>query len=87
MPSVLDDTTSADEEIIRRVEKIAQTRGWKMLHVALAWHKAKGTVPIVGLNSVQRVEEMGELRDKSLTGEEVKYLEEPYQPKPVVDHT
>lgn len=79
--------TEADEEIIRRVEEVADKKGWKMSHVALAWHKSKGTVPIVGLNSVERIEETCEMRGKTLTDEEVEYLEDPYVARPVAGHS
>lgn len=79
--------TPADEEIIGRVEKIANRKGWEMSEVALAWHKSKGTVPIVGLNSVNRVKEVASFRGKLLTDEEVEYLEEPYITRPVVGHS
>ena len=73
--------TTADKEIIGRVEKIAKKRGWKMSHVALAWHKAKGSIPIVGFNSTKRMEDAFELMDKELTDDEIKHLEEPYVAK------
>ncbi|KAF6830613.1 aldo-keto reductase [Colletotrichum musicola] len=80
------DLTEADLEIIRRVEEVAGKKGWSMSQVALAWIRAKGGVPVTGFNSVARVDEACELRGKSLTAEEMKYLEEPYVPKPVVGH-
>jgi aryl-alcohol dehydrogenase-like predicted oxidoreductase len=40
------------EEIIRRVEKVANDKGWKMSQVALAWINGKVTSPIVGFSSV-----------------------------------
>ena len=58
-----------------------------MSEVALAWNKSKSTVPIVGLNSVERVEEMAGLRNKVLTDEEEASLEELYKPKNVVGHS
>lgn len=73
--------TEADKEIVGRVEEIAKKRGWKMAHVALAWHKAKGSIPIVGFNSTKRMEDAFELMDKELTDDEVKHLEEPYVAK------
>ena len=79
-------STPADEEIINRVEQLAKKKGWNMSHVALAWHKAKGTVPIVGINSVEKVDDVCELRGKALTDEEVKQLEEPYVARPVAGH-
>ncbi|KAF6816060.1 aldo-keto reductase [Colletotrichum sojae] len=80
------DLTEADLEIIRRVEEVAGKKGWSMSQVALAWLRAKGGVPVTGFNSVVRVDEACELRGKSLTAEEMKYLEEPYVPKPIVGH-
>ncbi|KAI0891651.1 Aldo/keto reductase [Annulohypoxylon nitens] len=80
------DFTPADEEIIRRVEKLATEKGWKMSQVNLAWHRAKGTVPIVGFNSIDRIDEACGATGKTLTDEEVKFLEEPYVSKSVVGH-
>ncbi|KAI1372620.1 Aldo/keto reductase [Hypoxylon crocopeplum] len=76
----------AEEEIIRRVEKLAVEKGWKMSNVNLAWHRTKGTVPIVGFNSVARLDEACDARGKTLTVEETKFLEEPYVPKPILGH-
>ncbi|KAF2670194.1 Aldo/keto reductase [Microthyrium microscopicum] len=76
-----------DEQIIGRVEDVAAKKGWKMAEVALAWQKSKGTIPIVGLNSVERVEEIRNLQGKVLTDEDVKYLEELYEAKPVTGHS
>jgi aryl-alcohol dehydrogenase-like predicted oxidoreductase len=78
--------TAADTEIVNRVEKLAGRKGWKMSQVALAWLRTKGTIPIVGFNSVARIEEACETRGKELTTGEVKYLEEPYVPKNVAGH-
>lgn len=80
------DLSEAELEIVRRVEEVAGKKGWSMSHVALAWIRAKGGLPVTGFNSIERVDEACELRGKSLTAEEVKYLEEPYVPKPVVGH-
>ena len=79
--------TAEDEEIIGRVEQLASKKGWKMSEVALVWHKSKGSVPIVGLNSVERISDACNMRGKSLTEEEVKYLEEPYVARPVAGHS
>ena len=79
-------TTPADEQIIQRVEQLAKKKGWNMSHVALAWLKTKGTVPTVGINSVEKLDDICELREKSLTEEDVEYLEELYVAKPVAGH-
>lgn len=78
--------TDADEVIVNRAEEIANKHGWKIADVAFLWHRAKGTIPVAGLNSVARVEEAAQLRGKSLTDEEVAYIEEPYAPKAIVGH-
>lgn len=78
--------TEADEEIVKRVEKVAKERGKSMSQVALNWLIGKGAVPIVGFNSVDRVEDAYGLRGMTLTDEEVEYLEEPYVPKNVTSH-
>ena len=79
--------TAEDEETIKRVEKLAEAKGWTMAQVGLAWHRSKGTVPIVGCNSVARINEAAELRGKSLTVEEVASLDEPYKAKAVSHHS
>ncbi|OTA89169.1 hypothetical protein M434DRAFT_79694 [Hypoxylon sp. CO27-5] len=75
---------SDEEEIIRRVEKLASEKGWKMSQVNLAWHRSRGNIPIVGFNSIARIDEACDARGKTLTAEEAKFLEEPYVPKAVV---
>ncbi|TFK62213.1 Aldo/keto reductase [Pluteus cervinus] len=77
--------SEADEIIISRVDEIAKKRGKKMSQVALAWTSSKITSPIVGLSSVARLED-SLTKGFELTEEEVKYLEEPYVPKPVRGH-
>ncbi|KAJ9142441.1 Aldo-keto reductase [Pleurostoma richardsiae] len=78
--------SEADDEIVRRVEEVAGRKGWSMAQVAMAWHKSKGAVPIVGFNSLERIEEACALREKTLSDEDVKYLEEPYVPKEIMGH-
>jgi len=77
--------TGADIAIVGRVEDIAKKRGWSMAEVALAWVTAKTDSPITGINSLKRLEQVL-VKDKALTEEETKYLEEPYIPRPVKGH-
>lgn len=76
----------ADVDIIKRVEELAGKKKWKMSHVALAWTIQKGTIPIVGFSSLKRLDEAIDVRGKTLTEDEMKYLEEPYQPKNISGH-
>lgn len=82
-------STEADGAIRKRVQEIAEKKGWKMSQVALVWLRGKGCVPIVGLNngSIERLDEACSLRGLELSEEEVKYLEEPYLPKAIIGHT
>ncbi|TFK64733.1 Aldo/keto reductase [Pluteus cervinus] len=77
--------SEADEPIINRVKELAEKHGKKMSQVALAWVSSKITSPIVGVSSVTRLEE-SLIKGFILTEDEVKYLEEPYVPKPVRGH-
>ncbi|KAL6453975.1 AAD16 putative aryl-alcohol dehydrogenase AAD16 [Candida maltosa Xu316] len=77
--------SDADKEIITRVEKVAKDHDVSMAVVATAWSIAKGCNPIVGLSSVERVDDILKAIDLKLSEEEVNYLEEPYVPKvPIV---
>ncbi|EXJ81823.1 alcohol dehydrogenase [Capronia coronata CBS 617.96] len=71
-----------DEEIIGRVEKVAKKLGKSMAQIAIAWCLSKKDVcPIVGLNKKERIDEAVEAVKIKLSEEDIKYLEEPYQPK------
>lgn len=76
-----------DTEIVKRVQELAEKKGWKMSHVALAWIIQKGTIPIVGFSNTSRLEEAADVRGKTLTDDEMKYLEEPYKPKAILGHS
>ncbi|EON61067.1 aldo-keto reductase [Coniosporium apollinis CBS 100218] len=75
-----------DKKIIERVQELAKKHGWTMSQVALAWINTKVTSPIVGFSSVERMDEAIGVRGKSLTDDEIKYLEELYQPRPIEGH-
>jgi aryl-alcohol dehydrogenase-like predicted oxidoreductase len=79
-------TTEADHEIIKRVQELAEKKNWKMSHVALAWINSRISSPIIGFSSVDRMDEALEANGKTLTEEEQKYLEEPYQARAIVGH-
>lgn len=76
-----------DAQIISRVEELAEKHDWKMSHVALAWLNKRIASPIIGFSSIERINEALEVRDKELSEEEEKYLEELYQPKPIMGHS
>ena len=58
-----------------------------MAVIAAAWCLSKeGVIPVVGLNSRQRIDEMVTAVKLKLTAEETRYLEELYRPLPVNGH-
>lgn len=77
----------SDHTIVERVHEVAGRKGWKMSQVALAWLAPRVSSPIVGCSSVDRLDEALETRDKQLTKEEEKSLEEPYVARDVQGHT
>ncbi|KIW02072.1 uncharacterized protein PV09_06567 [Verruconis gallopava] len=78
--------TEIDEKIVNRVEEIAKRKGESMAKIATAYSLSKGFCPILGMNSKQRIDEACESLKVKLTPEEIKYLEEPYLPKPIAGH-
>jgi len=79
--------SEADREIVRRVQEVAEKKGWKMSHVALAWINKRISAPIIGFSSVERMDEALDACGKELSREEEEYLEEPYKPKAIVGHS
>lgn len=67
--------------IVDRVEEISKKKGVSMAQVAIAWTLHKGTNPIVGLSSIERIDEAIAALKVSLSDEEIAYLEEPYVPQ------
>jgi len=85
---MLGQTTSADIEIIGRVEKLAEKKGVSMATIALAWCFAREVMPIVGLGTVYRVNETVEAIRLAKAGllekGDIDFLEEKYVAKPAV---
>lgn len=80
------DVSKQSEEIVKRVEELAEKKGWARSQVALAWINKRVTSPIIGISSIKRLDEATQLRGKVLTEEEEKYLEEPYVPVKIAGH-
>jgi aryl-alcohol dehydrogenase (NADP+) len=80
--------TPADEQVVEVVGEIAKERGLSNMQIALAWvlrHKAV-TAPIVGASKLGHIDDAVSALDVKLSDDEVKRLEAPYKPKPVLDH-
>jgi aryl-alcohol dehydrogenase-like predicted oxidoreductase len=61
--------------VLDAVDEIAQARGTAIPAVAVAWLLAKGTIPIIGANTVAQLEEILPAADLVLTAEEVRKLD------------
>jgi aryl-alcohol dehydrogenase-like predicted oxidoreductase len=68
------------------VSEIAQERGLPNAQIALAWMLSKPviTAPIVGASKPGHLEDAAAAVDVKLSADEIKRLEEPYQPHPVL---
>jgi aryl-alcohol dehydrogenase-like predicted oxidoreductase len=76
----------ADFEIVSRVHQLAEQKGIPTAQVALAWMLSKPgiTAPIIGASKPGHIEDAVAALSVKLTPEEVKSLEELYQPHPVL---
>jgi 1-deoxyxylulose-5-phosphate synthase len=77
-----------DFTIADRVVEMAGRRGVKPTQVALAWLLAKPgvTAPIIGASKLPHLDEAVGALDLELDAAELRFLEEPYQPHPVLGH-
>ena len=83
---LLGETTNADIEIIGRVEELARQKGVSMATIAVAWCCAKGVIPILGLGSIDRVNQTVEglalTKAGLLAKDDIDFLEQKYVAKP-----
>jgi 1-deoxyxylulose-5-phosphate synthase len=77
-----------DFDVVDRVEEVAGERGVRPAQVALAWLLARPgvTAPIVGATKLSHLSDALGALEVSLSEEEMKRLEEPYVPHPVLGH-
>lgn len=79
---------ASDEGIINRVVDTAEKLGVKPARVALAWMLSKPyiTAPIIGATKMYQLEDAESSLEVKLSEEDIKFLEEPYQPRPISGH-
>jgi 1-deoxyxylulose-5-phosphate synthase len=77
---------AADRQVVERVAEIAAEREIPRAQVALAWvaHKPGVTAPIVGASKPQHLDDAVAALSVRLSDAEIRQLEEPYQPHPVL---
>jgi len=78
-----------DFQIVDRVLDLAKRRGVKPAQIALAWllRQPGVTAPVIGASKMHQLEEAVAALEIALTDEECRFLEELYQPHPVLGHT
>jgi aryl-alcohol dehydrogenase (NADP+) len=79
----------ADFQIVDRVVEVAGRHGVAPTQIALAWIRQQPGVvaPIIGATKLHHLEEAIAALDIELSSEDGAYLEELYQPHPVLGHS
>ena len=75
-----DASADKDAKVIAKVSEIADARGVSMTEVSLAWLLTKVTSPIVGATKISHVEGAESAIDLKVTDDDIKALEELYEP-------
>ncbi len=80
--------TDADFDVVDQLTEMARGRGLPPAQVALAWllHKPGVTAPILGATRLAHLDDAVAAVDVALSPDEMKLLEQPYQPHPVRGH-
>ncbi|KAL3474028.1 Aldo/keto reductase [Aspergillus californicus] len=81
-------TTDGDRRINEQIERVAAARGVSMATVAIAWALSKPfiTAPILGMSKKERVDEAVRAISFELSAEEIKSIDDLYEPKRVMCH-
>lgn len=73
-----------DQKIIERVIELADQKGVSMTEISLAWLMKKVASPIIGATKLHHIEGAIKAVDVKLSDDDMHYLEELYQPHPLV---
>jgi aryl-alcohol dehydrogenase-like predicted oxidoreductase len=81
--------SNEDLKIAQRVSDVAEARGLPMAQVALAWILSKPgiTAPIIGATKLYHLADAVAALSVQLTPDEIRHLEEAYQPHPVLGYS
>jgi len=79
-----DATKNQDQQIIDRVIELSKEKDVSMTEISLAWLMSKVSSPIIGATKLSHIDDAVKAVDMTLTESEKEYLEELYQPHPLV---
>jgi aryl-alcohol dehydrogenase-like predicted oxidoreductase len=76
------------QRINERVSELAEEKGVSMAQISLSWllHQVPVDAPILGVSSVEHLEDAVEALDIDLSSSDLEYLEEPYEPSQITGH-
>lgn len=79
----------SDFAVVERLTQVAQRRGVSNAQIALAWMLGKPgvTAPIIGASKMQHLEDAVAAMKIKLEKDEIRQLEECYQPHPILGHS
>ena len=79
----------SDFTVVERITEIAKRREVNNAQIALAWMLSKPEVssPIIGASKMSHLEDALKALEIKLEAEEIKALEEPYEPHPILGHS
>jgi aryl-alcohol dehydrogenase (NADP+) len=77
-----------DYKVVEALEAVARARGVPNMQIALAWVLKNSVItsPIIGTSKSHHLDDAVAALKITLTDDEVKSIEAPYAPKPVLDH-
>jgi aryl-alcohol dehydrogenase-like predicted oxidoreductase len=78
-----------DFQIVDRVAQVAKQHGVNNIQIALAWlyNKPEVAAPIIGASKLHHLPDAVAALDVKLSSEQAEFLEEPYQPHPILGHS
>jgi aryl-alcohol dehydrogenase-like predicted oxidoreductase len=79
----------SDFAVVERLTEVAKARGVPNAQVALAWllHQPGVAAPIIGASKPHHLDDAVAALNIQLTSEELRALDEPYRPHPVLGHS
>jgi len=78
-----------DFAVAERVQEVAREHNRKPTQIALAWLLSRPgmTAPIIGASKMEHLDDAVAALEVKLSGEDIKRLEEPYRPHPILGHS